>query len=307
MRTNSLLFFFAACLIVIGSCKNKPAENAEEEIISKASVSVTHARFGMIEDKITLNGRTVFLKKNQVVAPISGYITAIHIKYGDAVETGQILFEIQTREDRALEESSVEKSALQNFGKIKVSATTSGIINEPLLLGTGAFVTEGNPLCNIVDFNDLQVIVNVPFEYHNLIATGGKCTLILPDNTTTSGAVLSIRPFVEENSQTQEVLVKPSGNKNWPENMNITVSFQNAKNDKALLLPKKALLTNETQNNFWVMKVVQNDMALKVPVEPGIKNDSMVEINTGAITENDVIIVEGGYGLEDSSLVNIVN
>ena len=75
---------------------------------------------------------------------------------------------------------------------------------------------------------------------------------------------------------------------------------------KALLLPKKALLTNETQDNFWVMKVVQNDMALKVPVEPGIKNDSMVEINTGAITENDVIIVEGGYGLEDSSLVNIV-
>ncbi len=89
--------------------------------------------------------------------------------------------------------------------------------------------------------------------------------------------------------------------------MNITVSFRNEKSDEALLLPKKALLTNETQDNFWVMKVVQNGVAVKVPVETGIKNDSMVEINAGTITVNDVIILEGGYGLEDSSLVNIVN
>ena len=307
MKINSLLLFTAACLIIVSSCKTKPAENAGEEVISKAAVSVTHARMGTIEDNITLNGRTVFLKKNQVVSPISGYITAIHVKYGDIVEAGQSLFEIQTREDRALEQSTTENSGLKNFGRISVSATTSGIVNEPLLLGTGAFVSEGNTLCTIADIKDLQVLVHVPFEYHNLIVPGGKCMLLLPDNTKTTGTVLSIRPFVEENSQTQEVLVKPSGNNTWPENMNLTVSFQNEKNDQALLLPKKALLTNETQDNFWVMKVIQNDIAVKVPVETGIKNDSLVEINAGAITVNDVIILEGGYGLEDSSLVNIVN
>ncbi len=307
MKTNSILLFLVACLIILSSCKNKPAENAEEEVISKAAVSVTHARMGTIEDKITLNGRTVFLNKNHVVSPISGYITAIHVKYGDIVEAGQALFEIQTRENKALEQSTTENSGLKGFGRISVTATTSGIVNEPLLLGPGAFVPEGNTLCTIADFKDLQVLVNVPFEYHNLIKPGGKCTLLLPDNTQTSGTVLNIRPFVDENSQTQEVFVKPSGNNAWPENMNLTVSFRNEKSDKSLLIPKKALLTNETQDNFWVMKVVQNDIAVQVPVETGIKNDSLVEINAGAITENDVIILEGGYGLEDSSLVNIVN
>ena len=307
MRTNSLLLFFAACLTIFSACKNKPAENAEEEVISKAAVSVTHARMGTIEDQITLNGRTVILKKNQVVAPISGYLTAINIKYGDIVEAGQDLFEIQTREDRALEQSGSGNADLKNFGKIKVTATTSGIVNEPLLLGIGAFVSEGTEFCNIADFKDLQVLVNVPFEYHNLIETGGKCTLLLPHKTQTTGTVLSIHPYVEENSQTQEVLVKPSGNNIWPENMNLTVSIRNEKSEEALLLPKKALLTNETQDDFWVMKVVDNDIAVKVPIETGIKNDSLVEINAGAITVNDLIILEGGYGLEDSSLVNILN
>ena len=307
MRTYSLLFFIAACFTILSSCKTKPVENTEEEVISKAAVSVTHAITGTIEDKITLNGRTVFLKKNQVVAPISGYLTAIQVEYGDIVEAGQDLFEIQTREGRALEQSGNGNTDLRNFGRITVTATTSGILNEPLLLGNGAYVSEGGALCTIADFKDLQVLVNVPFEFHNLISPGGKCTLFLPDNTQTTGTVLSIRPYVEENSQTQEVLVKPSGINTWPENMNLTVSFRNDKSDEALILPRKALLTNETQDNFWVMKVVQNDVAVKVPIETGIKNDSLVEINAGAITINDVIILEGGYGLEDSSLVNIVN
>ncbi len=195
MRINSLLLFTAACLILVSSCKTKPAENAEEEVISKAAVSVTRARMGTIEDKITLNGRTVFLKKNQVVSPISGYITAIHVKYGDIVDAGQDLFEIQTREDRALEQSATENSGLKSFGRISVTATTSGIVNEPLLLGTGAFVSEGNTLCTIADFKDLQVLVNVPFEFHNLITPGGKCTLLLPDKTQTTGTVLEHSSF----------------------------------------------------------------------------------------------------------------
>jgi len=299
-------FILIASLFVINSCKNKPAESEEEIIVAKAAVSITKPQYGNIESYLTLNGKTVLYKKNQEPAPISGYITAVHVKFGDKVEAGQVLFEIQTPENKALEQSGNANQGISEFGIISVKATTSGIVSEPILLGTGAFVTEGSILCTIADLNDLLVRVNVPFEYHDIIKQGNKCNLQLPDNTTNSGTVISVRPFIEESSQTQEVLVKPVGTHAWPENMNLTVSFLKDNASESLLLPKKALLTNETQDEFWVMKMLNDSLAVKVPVETGIKTDSLVEIVSDGLGVDDKIILEGGYGLEDSSLVTIV-
>ncbi|HPF51656.1 MAG TPA: efflux RND transporter periplasmic adaptor subunit [Draconibacterium sp.] len=304
MKSYTIIILIA-CLFAVNACKNKPAENADESIVAKAAVSVTKPEYGNIESYLTLNGKTVLYKKNQEPAPISGYITAVKVQFGDKVEAGQVLFEIQTPENKAMEQSG-NASEIAEFGRINVKATTSGIISEPILLGTGAFVTEGSVLCTIADLKDLLVRVNVPFEYHNMIKPGTKCSLQLPDNSISQGTVVSIRPFVDESSQTQEVLVKPTGSHTWPENMNLTVSFLQDNAAESLLLPKKALLTNETQNEFWVMKVLNDSIAVKVPVETGIKTDSLVEIVSAGLGGDDIIILEGGYGLEDSSLVTIV-
>jgi len=306
MKNISLLLLTATSLSLFVSCGNKTTGNGEELVVPKATVIATSLTQGRIEEMITLNGITVFLKKNEVVAPISGYITAVNVKFGDKVKSDQVLFEIQTRENKALKQSGSASSISNNFGKIAVTATTSGMVNEPLVLGVGAYVTEGSNLCTLADNSDLLVRVNVPFEYHNLIHSGTRCRLWLPDNTQTEGIVYRVRPFVDETSQTQEMLVKPAGNHAWPENMNLTVSFLKDSNNETMLLPKKALLTNETQSKFWVMKIVQDSIAVEVPVKTGIKNDSIVEILSGQLSINDKIILEGGYGLPDSSVVKIV-
>jgi len=307
MKNILHLLLSAAGLSLFISCGNKTTGNAEETVVPKAAVTTTSLQKGRIEEQITLNGKTVFLKKNEVAAPISGYITAVNVKYGDKVEAGQVLFEIQTRENKALEQSGADNTISGNFGKVTVKATTAGVLNQSILLGTGAYVTEGSTLCTLTDNDDLMVRVNVPFEYHTIMQRGTPCSLLLPDNTTTTGTVYLVRPFVDETSQTQEVLVKPNGTHTWPENMNLTVSFLKNTSDTTMLLPKNALLTNETQSKFWVMKIVQDSLAIQVPVQTGIKNDSVVEIINSGLTPQDIIILEGGYGLEDSSLVNIVN
>ena len=290
-------------LTLLVSCGNQKTENAEEIVVPKAAVKITSPVKGNIEDQLVLNGKTVFLKKTQIVSPISGYITAIHVKLGDQVQDGMVLFEMQTRENKALQQAGKESIGM---GNIMVSATTSGIVNEPVSLGLGAYVTEAAPLCSLADNNDLLVLVNVPYENHNLIKQGTRCQLLLPDNSLVDGAVFQIRPFINETSQTQEVLIKPSGGRKLPENMNLTASFRKSESSETMLLPKKALLTNETQDEFWVMKIVQDSLAIIVPVETGIKTDSLVEIRSAGLTLDDIIILEGGYGLEDSSLVNIV-
>ncbi len=306
MKIHSVLLLTAVLLLGASACNNKPVESSEEIVVAKASVSVTNIITGNIEDWVTLNGRTVFYIKNQVFAPISGYLTVVNVKFGDKVEPGKILFEIQTRENRALEQSGNKNVIPEKLGSIPVASTNSGIINEPLQVGVGAYVTEGSPLCSIADNNDLQVLVNVPYEFHSLVSTGKRCKLLLPDGSKFNGTVTAIRPFVDESSQTQEVLVKPESKITWPENMNLTVLFlKEEKNDSQLIL-KKALLTDETQTEFWLMKVVNDSVAIQVPVKTGIKNDSLVEIVSGGLAPDDIIILEGGYGLEDSSLVNII-
>jgi multidrug efflux pump subunit AcrA (membrane-fusion protein) len=173
-------------------------------------------------------------------------------------------------------------------------------------LEVGGYVVEGTLLCNLVDISDLLVQVNVPFENHNLVKQGMRCRLFLPDNSQMEGNVLQIRPYINETSQTQEVLIKPTGSRSLPENMNLTAAFLKSGSVETLLLPKKAILTNETQDMFWVMKIVQDSIAVVVPVKTGIKNDSLVEILSTGLALGDKIILEGAYGLEDSSLVNIV-
>jgi len=303
MKNKSLLILLTTVLSLLLSCKSKQTEQSEEIIVPKAAVKITSPFEGSIENQLVLYGKTVFLKKNQVVAPISGYITAVHVNFGDKVQEGSIMFEMQTRENKAFQLAGQSDT---DFGKITVQATTSGTINEPITLGVGAYIVEGTPLCNLVDINNLLVQVNVPYENHSLIKQGMRCRLFLPDNSQIEGHVSQIRPYINETSQTQEVFINLTSSRALPENMNLTVAFLKSGSSETLLLPKKAILTNETQDEFWVMKIVQDSLAIIVPIETGIKNDSLVEILSGGLTIEDVIIMEGGYGLEDSSLVNIV-
>jgi multidrug efflux pump subunit AcrA (membrane-fusion protein) len=302
MKNTSLLILLTTVLSLLLSCGSKQPEKSEEIVVPKAAVKITAPVKGKIENQLVLNGKTVFMKKNQVVAPISGYITAVHVKYGDKVQEGNPLFEIQTRENKALQQSG----NASDLGKITVSATTSVMVNEPVTLEVGAYVVEGTLLCSLVDISDLLVQVNVPYENHNLIKQGMRCRLFLPDNSQIEGNVFQISPFIDESSQTQEVLIKPAGSRMLPENMNLTAAFIKSVSTETLLLPKKALLTNETQDEFWVMKIIQDSIAVIVPVKMGIRNDSLVEIISTGLSIEDKIILEGGYGLEDSSLVNIV-
>ena len=235
MKNISNLILLTAVFSMLLSCRSKQPEKIEEIVVPKAAVKITSLVKGKIENQLVLNGKTVFMKKNQVVAPISGYITSVNVKYGDKVQEGTPLFEIETRENRALQQTGNDSE----FGKITVSATTSVMVNEPVTLEVGAYVVEGTLLCSLVDISDLQVQVNVPYENHNLIKLRMRCRLFLPDNSQIEGNVFQISPFIDETSQTQEVLIKPAGSRSLPENMNLTAAFIKSVNAETLLLPKK--------------------------------------------------------------------
>jgi multidrug efflux pump subunit AcrA (membrane-fusion protein) len=296
------ILFTAVCLLqLLSSCKNRATEG--QQLMPVVSVKVLPLTKGDIEDEISFNGNSVYLKKNLVVSPIAGYITKADVKFGDEVSNNQPLFEIQTRERKALQ---VENDPAADFGTIAVTASSDGFIDDLTVSEPGIYVAEGSALCSILNNKDLMVRVNVPFEYNKIVAVGRKCMIFLADNTVMPGSVSRILPVVDEANQTQTVLIKPQTGRQLPENLNMIIRFISEKHQQTFLVPKSSLMTDETQSEFWIMRITDDSIAVKIPVTRGIENDSIVEILSPQLTVNDRIIYEGAYALPDSTEVEIV-
>jgi len=299
MRHITLLFSICLAALVINSCAKKEAK--EEEQTHIVTVKTAHVTIGEIDNKISFNGKTIYLKKNPVVSPISGYIQNMRVKFGDTVKKGQLLFEIQTKENKALENTGSGTMAI-----IRVVSPTNGVINTLNITASGAYAMEGASLCTVAESNDVMVQLNLPFEFNSLVKTGTICTLILGEDTKFEGTVYQILPTIDEANQTQQILIRPHTSRQLPENLNLSVEITKTRHSRSCLIPRDAIMTNETQTVFWVMKVVNNTLAVKVPITKGIENDNMVEALSSGFTNADRVIVEGAYGLNDSTVVKVI-
>jgi hypothetical protein len=113
-------------------------------------------------------------------------------------------------------------------------------------------------------------------------------------------------PAVDTAAQTQGVVIKIPANKQIPENLIASAQLVRTSKQNAQSLPKSAILSNETQTEFWVMKLINPTTAVKVPVTKGIEIGDRVEILTPKFAKDDKIVVTGNYGLNDTAKVKIV-
>ena len=295
------ILIFAICIFqMLSSCKTR--STAGEEQLPAVSVKVTPIIQGDIENEICFNGSTTYLQKNLVISPIAGYIVKVNVRFGQEVNKGEVLFEVQTRESKALE--SVDRTS-GDFGAVKIAAASSGFINDLNISEAGGYVAEGGSLCTIVNNKDLMVKVNVPFEYNYILTRGRICKIRLADSTSISGSVFRILPVMDEINQTQTVLIKPETGRQLPENLNLLITFISERHRQAFLVSKSSLMTNETQSEFWIMKFDSGNLAVKIPVKKGIENDTVAEIISPVLKINDLIISEGAYGLPDSTAIRL--
>jgi hypothetical protein len=100
-------------------------------------------------------------------------------------------------------------------------------------------------------------------------------------------------------------MIRPQFAGHLPSNMNAIVSIIRSSRPKATMLPKSAVLGNETQTEFWVMKLINDTTAIKIAITKGFENNDEVEIITPDFLQTDRIILTGSYGLPDTARVII--
>lgn len=293
-----------SCLSI--SCGSKSTTDEEVVQAPKVPVEITTIGSGFVNDNLELFATAAYLQNSLVTAPIPSFITKVHVRIGDRIQNGQLLFELESKERRALGNTPVQyDSSLAGYGKIKVKATASGIIKS-VDQQPGSYIMEGTTLCTIAQTNGMVFQVNVPFEYIRYVKSGNTCTIVLPDNTKHSAVFTKPLVGMNVNAQTQTMLAKTSDILILPEGLIAKVLVRKGSTNNTQVLPKACVLTDEMMQNFWVMKLMNDSTAIKVPVVVGNKNKDEIEILSPRFAANDRLLSNGNYGLPDTALIKIV-
>ena len=305
MKISNAIKIF--CLLSLVSCHQSQEKSPKDPILDLTPVTITHATIGSLTDEVTLNATSAFLLKTSVKSDINGYLQKINIRLGQKVGKGQELFVVRSKESEHLGNTiSKLDTSLHFSGTVHILSPASGYITE-LSYQVGDYIQDSETLATISDISSLVFLLDLPFELTSYLAQNKTVELTLPDGKIYKGTIDLSLPAVDPVSQTQSWVIHVPGISSIPENLIATVKFYRKSKSSVVILPKEALLTNEDQTEYWIMKMTDSITAVKVPVTKGLEVSDKVEIVAPRLTTSDRILLTGNYGLPDTAKVIIQN
>ena len=307
-------YFFAAMLLITASlfsCKAKeePAaakETAETTIDARTPVTVTAVSKDGLTDYIELNATSTFLQKSYVKAISTGYLQSLNTQIGRYVHAGDPLFTVKTKEAQSIGNTINQLDSSFKFsGVTTIKANSSGYITQLNHQG-GDYVQDGEQVAVISNMNSFVFLLELPYELRPYVLNKTTVDLLLPDGEKLTGTIASTMPQMDAASQTQSIVIQVNAGHAIPENLIAKVRVIKSQKSNAFSLPKTAVLTNETQSEFWVMKLLDTATAVKVPVQKGLETNDRVEILSPSFAGTDKILISGNYGLGDTAKVKVV-
>ena len=299
MKKVIILFTF----IVLYSC-NKKVET-EIKLDTLVPVTLTTIDTAGMHSYIDLNATATFLVKNVIKSNATGYLKNVAVQNNDYVTRGKTLFTLQTREAKVLGNTINKIDPSLNFGSpIKINAAANGYITS-VNAQSGDYVQDGDQLAVINDAASFGIVLSLPYELKQFVKPNQELTAFLPDGTTVKTTVQKFMPSVDMASQTQNVVLKCTKN-DIPENLIVKVRIYKKSKAKPISLPKSAVLSDETETEFWIMKMINNNTAVKIPIKKGITTDDRIEILSPILNKEDQILLTGNYGVSDTIKVKVI-
>ena len=307
VNLKSFIFCLFSITLLLSSCKSKDKkeEAATADAQPKAQVTATGVSFGDMSEQVPLSAVTAYVQRNMITAPIPCFLMTVKIKLGQTVKKGEVLYVLESKEHKALGDAFKDDPSLANLGKITITAPISGIVTVLDRQQVGDYVTEGNPLCTITENSSIVFQLNVPYEYNSLTHIGEYYTIVLPDKKQIRAKLTLPLTTVTPTAQTQQYWLKPDAQIFLPEGLIATVMLTLNHKSNSQMLPKECVLSDELLKEFWVMKMINDSTAVKIPVQLGMRNLQQVEITNPKFNAKDKILSDGNYGLADTAAVKL--
>jgi multidrug efflux pump subunit AcrA (membrane-fusion protein) len=184
------------------------------------------------------------------------------------------------------------------------SPGTGVVADRPLY--PGDIAAAGTPLFVIMDISHVVARVNVPQAAAGAIRVGQPATVTLADGgQEVQGQVSVVSPATDPNSATLQVWVTvPNPGERLKPGAAVHVGIVTETIKNAMLVPVAAILPGE-EGGTAVLVVSSDMMAHKRPVQLGVRQGDKVQVLTGVMPREDVVVV-GGMGVDDKAKVKVI-
>ena len=302
------LFLFLLAGLAACGAKDPSASAAGDEpaVKPRAIVTVGAIQSDTLTDVLRLSAVSAYPAKDALRATTTGYVLAPAPVVGQAVRAGQTVFTLQTKESRVLHLDQLTGDPRLKFsGIIRIKSARDGVLATVDKLA-GDYVQDGEQLGLTYDKSRFGFVLDVPVTQLRFVHTGQTCRILLPDGRVLHGRVAEVLATADVSLQTQRYTIRPTGAiPDLPENLAVQVEIDRTAPHRASTLPRGAVLTDETQTQFWVMRLLNDSTAVKVPVTVGAQEKENVEIKAPRFSPKDKILLSGNFGLDDTAAVKV--
>lgn len=299
--TKSLVALLVGLLV--GSCHSSSTGTSADEPEVRTPVSVTTVSHMPLNEYLELNATSTFMQRNFVKSNLNGYIQKSNIQFGDYVQKGQPLFVLKTKEANAIGNAVNQLDSSFNFSGVNtIRSDASGYVMQ-VNHQPGDYVQDGEQLAVISDSKSFMFVMNVPYEDKPYVSLGKQVQVILPDNEVLDGTISSSMPLIDSVSQTQSYSIRVKAPHTIPQNLIAKVKILKTSVTDAQTLPRPSVLSDQTQTRYWVMKLINDSTAVKVPVKTGIEKGDTIQILSPQFSSDAKILSAGNYGLSDTASV----
>ena len=310
---------------LIAGCSSNTKELPALPVV--VQVKIDSVRSGNIEQTVNATGQTSIQKIFQITSPLTGVIVKFKYFNGDVIKKGEEICLIRTKESQAAitgaesilsealttKQKSEAKTALEkarnSSNELKITAPFTGILIKKMK-NEGEVTVEGEQIGSLINDASIIFIANVPAASISRIKKGEKVNLkfATSEGKEFSGIIKTIEPSVNVADQTIPVQIQFDGrNKIFEDALFGEASIFTNILSNQLIVPIKAVLHNDEDNTNSVYLVNSDSIAYSVNVEVIQKGDSTAAISSPSIKKGMPVIVEGSYGLPDSTKVNAVS
>ncbi|HLX13570.1 MAG TPA: efflux RND transporter periplasmic adaptor subunit [Bacteroidota bacterium] len=317
------IFASLAAFSIIACNREQPPDSTPQVVVD---VKVAPIQSGSIDETVNATGSTVIRREYQLRSPIAGIISSFALYNGDSVKHGQTVAVLRTKESEASilgakellrtattpaqkqEAENALKMAEQSTSSVAVTAPFDGILSNKSK-SESEVVSEGDQFATIIDPASIIFVADIPSSSINRIKEDQHAVVRFSNRRSKSydGIVHRIEPLVNPADQTARVQIVFSGSgSDLSGSLFGDVSIIVGHRQKILLVPASAVLHDDENNTTGIVLVGADSLAHKIDIAVGAKRDSLVEITAAGIAEGNLVIVQGQYGLQDSTRVRVV-
>ena len=322
---NILFVVLVGMLSVVlgGGCGKQETSDSSPRVT--VEVRAATIQRGQIEETIEATGSTFIQRDVQLRSSINGILVDFKYFNGDKIPKGTVIARIRSKEaaaalqgaevlmqsaqtDQQREEAQKALAlAERSSNTVSLTAPFEGILSNKQK-NEQEVIAEGEQIATLVDPSSIVFAADVPSSLLSRIKIGQRAHIRFTGSSPVEGTVNRIEPLVNATDQTGKVkiLLAPSSDI-LKGSLFGEASIVTGEKRDALLVPRSALLVDDENNSTSIMVAGADSLAHQVNVRVTWKSDSMAAISGKSITPSTSVIVEGNYGLPDSTKIRVKN